>query len=158
VRRGASLRRVVASAAKGGAGPASLPVHEIAVALILDGDRIVVARRESGKHLGGRDEFPGGHREPGESLEECCVREVREETGLDVRVIRRFATAEHVDERRRLELHFFECECVGARVIAAAAQADHGARWIERARLAELAFPPANAAVVRALLARPAAP
>ena len=148
----------MAPAAQGGSEPSSLPVREIAVALILDGDRIVVARRGAERHLGGRDEFPGGHREPGESLEECAVREAREETGLDVRVVRRVATAGHADERRRLALHFFECECVGARTIPAAAVASHGARWIERARLVELDFPPANAAVMRELLARRAAP
>ena len=146
------------SAATGGAEPASLPVREIAVALILDGDRVVVARRAAAQHLGGHDEFPGGHREPGESLEQCCVREAREETGLEVRIVGRVATAEHVDARRRLAVHFFECACTGSREISAAAQAGRGARWIERARLAELDFPPANAAVVRALIARRASP
>ena len=32
--------------------------------------------------------LPGGHMEPGESVQECCVREVFEETGLQVRVKR----------------------------------------------------------------------
>jgi len=32
--------------------------------------------------------LPGGHMDPGESAEECCVREVLEETGLQVRVKR----------------------------------------------------------------------
>lgn len=32
--------------------------------------------------------LPGGHMEPGESVEECCVREVFEETGLKVRAKR----------------------------------------------------------------------
>ena len=32
--------------------------------------------------------LPGGHMEPGESVEECCVREVFEETGLKVRAMR----------------------------------------------------------------------
>ena len=32
--------------------------------------------------------LPGGHMEAGESVEECCVREVFEETGLQVRVVR----------------------------------------------------------------------
>jgi 8-oxo-dGTP diphosphatase len=148
----------VSSAATGGAEPASLPVREIAIALILDADRVVVARRGAAQHLGGHDEFPGGHREPGESLEQCCVREAREETGLVVRVVGRVATAEHVDARRRLEIHFFECACTGSREISAAARAGRGARWIERARLSELDFPPANAAVVRALIARRASP
>jgi ADP-ribose pyrophosphatase YjhB (NUDIX family) len=32
--------------------------------------------------------LPGGHMEPGESLAECCAREVLEETGLGIRVTR----------------------------------------------------------------------
>ena len=32
--------------------------------------------------------LPGGHMDPGESVEECCLREVFEETGLQVRVKR----------------------------------------------------------------------
>ena len=32
--------------------------------------------------------LPGGHMDPGESVEECCVREVLEETGLHIRVKR----------------------------------------------------------------------
>jgi ADP-ribose pyrophosphatase YjhB (NUDIX family) len=32
--------------------------------------------------------LPGGHMDPGESVAECCVREVLEETGLRTRVVR----------------------------------------------------------------------
>jgi ADP-ribose pyrophosphatase YjhB (NUDIX family) len=32
--------------------------------------------------------LPGGHMDPGESVAECCVREVLEETGLQTRVVR----------------------------------------------------------------------
>lgn len=48
----------------------------------------------SGKILMGRREdnakwsVIGGYMEPGESVTEACVREVREETGIDVRVVR----------------------------------------------------------------------
>ena len=34
-------------------------------------------------------QFPGGHLEEGESLDECLVREVKEETGIDIPVLKR---------------------------------------------------------------------
>jgi 8-oxo-dGTP pyrophosphatase MutT (NUDIX family) len=55
-------------------------------AIILDasGSKILLTCRSDN----GRWCLPGGGMDPGESLEECCVREVWEETGLTVRVVR----------------------------------------------------------------------
>jgi 8-oxo-dGTP pyrophosphatase MutT (NUDIX family) len=55
-------------------------------AIILDETRrkILLTRRTDN----GRWCLPGGAMDAGESLEECCVREVWEETGLTVRVVR----------------------------------------------------------------------
>lgn len=55
-------------------------------AIILDEARvkILLTRRTDN----GRWCLPGGAMDAGESLEECCVREVWEETGLKVRVVR----------------------------------------------------------------------
>jgi ADP-ribose pyrophosphatase YjhB (NUDIX family) len=54
-------------------------------ALVLDEhDRVLLTRRTDN----GRWCLPGGRLDPGESAEECCVREVLEETGLHVEVVR----------------------------------------------------------------------
>jgi 8-oxo-dGTP pyrophosphatase MutT (NUDIX family) len=55
-------------------------------AALLDaaGQRLLLTRRRDN----GLWCLPGGHMEPGESAAEACVREVREETGLEVRVTR----------------------------------------------------------------------
>lgn len=53
---------------------------------IFDEDRqrvLLTRRRDNGLWC-----LPGGHMEAGESVEECCMREVLEETGLHVRVKR----------------------------------------------------------------------
>ena len=44
--------------------------------------KILVCRRRNQDGSPGKWEFPGGKQEPGETEEECLVREVREETGL----------------------------------------------------------------------------
>jgi 8-oxo-dGTP diphosphatase len=58
----------------------------VAVLLRREG-RVLLGRRTGETH--GRDSWqcPGGHLEAFESVEACAVREVREETGLDVRVV-----------------------------------------------------------------------
>ena len=45
--------------------------------------KILVGKRR-GSHGAGPWALPGGHLEPGESFEECCKREVLEETGLTI--------------------------------------------------------------------------
>jgi len=40
--------------------------------------------KRKGAHAAGQWSLPGGHLEPGEDFEACCVREVKEETDLDV--------------------------------------------------------------------------
>jgi len=51
-------------------------------ALIVEGGRVLLLRmRANGKY-----HLPGGGIEPGEHIEESLVREVREETGLDVQI------------------------------------------------------------------------
>jgi 8-oxo-dGTP pyrophosphatase MutT (NUDIX family) len=58
------------------------PLRVGVAAAILDGDRILLTRRSDN----GVWCMPGGGVDPGESLAEACVREVREEIGVQARV------------------------------------------------------------------------
>jgi 8-oxo-dGTP diphosphatase len=57
----------------------------VAVALIDADGRILIAQRPAGKQLAGLWEFPGGKIEAGERPEECLIRELQEELGLEVK-------------------------------------------------------------------------
>jgi len=58
-------------------------------AAILSGGRLLAARRVRPASMAGGWEFPGGKVNPGETLEEACVREIREELGCGVEVVGR---------------------------------------------------------------------
>ena len=64
--------------------------------IILDkaGRCLLVKRAASGKTNPGKWEFPGGKAELGENFEKALLREVREETGLDVSLTRSIGTVE----------------------------------------------------------------
>ena len=61
---------------------AERPRVGIGVVVMKDG-RVLLGRRK-GSHGAGEYAYPGGHLEHLESFAECAVREVREETGLEI--------------------------------------------------------------------------
>jgi 8-oxo-dGTP diphosphatase len=63
-----------------------LPRHVVVVLVFIrQDDRILLVRQDYGS---GYWSLPGGSMEHGESIDEAAVREVKEETSLDVRIMR----------------------------------------------------------------------
>ncbi|MFG3659856.1 (deoxy)nucleoside triphosphate pyrophosphohydrolase [Streptomyces sp. NPDC047706] len=58
-------------------------------AALLDGGRLLAARRSAPPELAGRWELPGGKVEPGEAPEAALVRELWEELGVEAEAVRR---------------------------------------------------------------------
>lgn len=57
--------------------------------------------------------FPGGRIEKNETPEQACIREVLEETGYGVRIVRKTAEYTHGNSERKN--YFFECEIISGR-------------------------------------------
>ena len=88
--------------------------HIVVTAAIVEREgRFLVTRRQNGVHLAGLWEFPGGKRDPGETLEACMIRELDEELGVHARVQEEVLVTSHAYPERIVELHFLRCEISG---------------------------------------------
>jgi A/G-specific adenine glycosylase len=133
----------------------ALPHHEVAVGIIWKNKKILIARRPEEGLLGGLWEFPGGKREPGESLPACLEREICEELGIRVEVGDLFLTIGHGYSHFRVTLHAFQCRFLHERPRAVAARTW---RWVKPEELDRYAFPSANQKILRALKGKFATP
>jgi 8-oxo-dGTP diphosphatase len=70
------------------------PVPVVCALIERDG-RVLLARRPANKHLPLKWEFPGGKVEPGEDPAAAIVREIREELGCDVVIVRTLPVFTH---------------------------------------------------------------
>ena len=59
----------------------------VAVGILRRNGKILACRRKRGGRYELKWEFPGGKLEPGETVEQCLERELREELSIDVRSI-----------------------------------------------------------------------
>lgn len=121
-----------------------IPTIVVAAAVVERGGRILVTRRPEGVHLEGHWEFPGGKCGPDETLEECLVRELREELAMEAAVEFELLSTSHDYGDRRVELHFFRCSLR----TEPQPQLGQEMRWVERGDLPALAFPPADAELI----------
>ena len=125
-----------------------MKVVEVAAGLVYREGRYLIARRKPDVHLGGFWEFPGGKREPGETLEECLRRELLEELSICIDVPIPFQIVRHEYAEKTVELHFFRC-----RIETGQATAIDCAeiRWVWPHELGDFEFPPADRPIIEAL-------
>jgi len=85
------------------------PPLPVVAALIERDGRVLLARRPAHKHLALKWEFPGGKVDPGEMVEAALIREIKEELGCDLRIVRALPRFRHTYERTTIEMIPFVC-------------------------------------------------
>ena len=122
-------------------------LHVVAAVVERDGC-FLVTRRQAGVHLAGLWEFPGGKVAPGESHEDALRREMQEELDTDVAVHSVVSSAAHAYDDRHVTLHFYRCDLAGTPTPLLGQEM----RWVARAELRTLGFPPADEELVAILM------
>ena len=119
----------------------------VAAAVVEIDGRFLVTSRQTGVHLEGFWEFPGGKCDRDEPLTVCLARELLEELDVPSRVGEEIFATTHTYPERSVELHFFRCELLGE----PRPQLGQDMRWVRREDLAALEFPPADAELIQIL-------
>jgi len=121
---------------------------DVVAAIIHQNGHLLITQRPENVHLARLWEFPGGKVEAGESFEVALRREIREELGVEIRVLDEFFTIDHEYPDKSVRLHFYNCIVLEGEVKAIEV-AD--LRWVTSEELAYYEFPPADAELIARL-------
>jgi A/G-specific adenine glycosylase len=118
-----------------------LPEHHIAAGIVYKNSHILITRRKPRGLLGGLWEFPGGKVGRGETAEQACIREIREEVNLSVKIIGFLTRIKHAYTHFRIVMDVFHCRYQSGDVVLRG-PADY--RWITIDEIDRFPFPGAN--------------
>jgi A/G-specific adenine glycosylase len=117
------------------------PQYPIAVGVVFKNDRVLITRRKPEGLLGGLWEFPGGKIKKNEKAEAACIREIKEEVNLAVKVDLHLCMVKHAYTHFKIQMDVFCCSYISGR-IKLNGPVDH--RWIRLNQLENYPLPKAN--------------
>lgn len=121
---------------------------KIAAAILIENHKILICQRAGLGSCANLWEFPGGKLEPGETLQECALRECKEELGITLKIGELFAESVYHYPDREVEITFF----LAKRVSGEPRQKVHQALcWASPTELPCYPFCPADEDVVTKL-------
>ena len=129
----------------------SPPLKRVAAGAVVRDQKLLIARRKPGESLEGMWELPGGKFEPGETAEQCLMRELAEELGLSVEIIEPLGVHTHYYPKATIELHVFLCSTETEPAIF---ECHDQVVWAELDTLREFEWAPADLPAVNRLMAR----
>ncbi len=125
-----------------------VPHYQIVAGIVWKNGKFLLARRRQDQMLGGLWVFPGGRSKPGEAPAATLRREIRQETGLRVRVGFPYCRVKHGYTHFRITLIAYRCEwCSGK----AKALASDEVCWVGLQDIDAYPLPKANHKVLQAV-------
>ena len=124
-------------------------LRQVTAALIKKDDKYLICQRSADDECGLLWEFPGGKLEEGETLEECIIREIKEELDLDIRVLDVFTTNVYHFNNKEILFTIFNAEIIGGTMKL---NEHNDARWVTLEEMPSYEFMTADIVFVERLL------
>lgn len=85
-------------------------LFEVTAAMIQnDKNEFLICQRPGGKNCEFLWEFPGGKQEPDETLEQCLIREIKEELNIEIKIRQKYDDISHEYINSVIHITFFKC-------------------------------------------------
>ena len=121
----------------------------VTAAAMIRGGKVLIAQREAGSHMEYCWEFPGGKLEPGETPEECIVREIKEELDMEIEVLDIYKVVKFDYKEKDILLLCYLCKVAKGEGKAIEC---NDFRWVGREELVNYEFVPADLPIVEKLM------
>ena len=123
----------------------------VGTAIIFNDDgQILIGQRPEGKDLAGLWEFPGGKLEYGETVEQCIMREIKEELNVDCEVQDFLLDVVKGYKHGVFKLSVFKARIKNEKKLKAL---EHQAiKWVGINELNDYEFPPADVEIIEFLI------
>jgi 8-oxo-dGTP diphosphatase len=116
-------------------------IMKVTAAIIIKDHKILIAQKGAQGRFAYKWEFPGGKIDPGETPEQCIVRELLEELKIGIQVDRFFTECIHVYPTGRIIVLAYYCSWKSGDITLT----EHNAyKWITVAELDQYNFAPAD--------------
>jgi 8-oxo-dGTP diphosphatase len=123
---------------------------EVAAAIIHNEDKILICQRASKDECAMQWEFPGGKREE-ETIEQCIIREIKEELELEIEVMDIFDTSIYHYAENEIHFTVFDARITGGEMKL---NVHNDAKWVTVDQLGLFEFMPADIEFVEKLMSR----
>jgi len=85
------------------------PHHTLGAGIVWKKDKVLITQRPQDGLLGGLWEFPAGTQQDNETLQNACIRGIKETVGIDIKIQDRFRTVKHAFTHFSITIHAFQC-------------------------------------------------
>lgn len=118
-----------------------VPEHHISVAIVRKNGRVLITQRSPERLLGGLWEFPGGKVKENELPEQACIREIKEEVNLNIKVNSHLTQIRHAYSHFKIKMDAFMCTYVSGKIKL---NGPVDSKWIYPSKIKDYPFPKAN--------------